>query len=101
MSAQLPSVNRSALIASAPSRPYNPQQVAPTPGTRLGIYEVTAKIGERRDGRTRSPLTLDVASVRSALHTSNPVRARTGRTGAKTRVLRAAAETRHDVDRFG
>ena len=28
------------------SRPYNPQRLALTPGTRLGVYEVTAQIGE-------------------------------------------------------
>ena len=35
----IPSVRTSA-------RPYNPQQLALTPGTRLGVYEVTAQIGE-------------------------------------------------------
>ena len=28
------------------SRPYNPHGLALTPGTRLGVYEVTAQIGE-------------------------------------------------------
>ena len=28
------------------SRPYNPHELALTPGTRLGVYEVTAQIGE-------------------------------------------------------
>lgn len=28
------------------ARPYNPQHLALTPGTRLGVYEVTAQIGE-------------------------------------------------------
>jgi eukaryotic-like serine/threonine-protein kinase len=27
-------------------RPYNPHQLALAPGTRLGVYEVTAPIGE-------------------------------------------------------
>ena len=26
--------------------PYNPRQVALTPGTRLGVYDITAPIGE-------------------------------------------------------
>ena len=30
----------------ARSRPYNPQDLALAPGTRLGVYEVAAQIGE-------------------------------------------------------
>ena len=37
----------SGVIPSAlPSRPYNHSSLALTPGTRLGVYEVTAQIGE-------------------------------------------------------
>ena len=32
--------------AAVTSRPYNPLRLALTPGTRLGVYEVTARIGE-------------------------------------------------------
>jgi serine/threonine protein kinase len=28
------------------SRPYNPRHVTLTPGTRLGVYDITAPIGE-------------------------------------------------------
>ena len=31
--------------ALSPSRPYNPNTVALTPGTRLGVYEIVAQIG--------------------------------------------------------
>ena len=27
-------------------RPYNPQRLVLTPGTRLGVYDITAQIGE-------------------------------------------------------
>ena len=47
--------NRAALAASSqdaavlspalPSRPYNPQRLALIPGTRLGVYDITAQIG--------------------------------------------------------
>ena len=30
----------------APSRPYNPQDLALAPGARLGVYEIVAQIGE-------------------------------------------------------
>ncbi len=33
-------------IRCAPSRPYNPQDLALAPGTRLGVYEIVAHIGE-------------------------------------------------------
>jgi serine/threonine protein kinase len=32
--------------SAPPVRPYNPHRLALTPGTRLGVYEVTAQIGE-------------------------------------------------------
>src|ERR1700681_2742221 len=32
--------------SAPPLSPYNPHELALTPGTRLGVYEVTAQIGE-------------------------------------------------------
>ena len=32
--------------AAGKGPPYNPQRLALTPGTRLGVYEITAQIGE-------------------------------------------------------
>jgi eukaryotic-like serine/threonine-protein kinase len=43
--ALIPSALHGVILSAVRSRPYNPQRLALTPGTRLGPYEVAAQIG--------------------------------------------------------